>query len=387
MKINSKRLSNHLDEVNLITADGEGMTRPAFSELEDQAHAWFIKKSKEYGFRTRQDAFGNSFATIGPEDKKGILIGSHLDTVNDGGKYDGALGVVTALEAALTLLDGNVELTKPVTVVAFRAEEIGLIGSSVFTDLIDRSEGFEDRLTAMNRTVATVDDSIGYEDYTDYVELHIEQGKHLETNNLNIGVVSSIASLNRMNVTVHGEAGHAGTIRMEERKDALMHTAKILTEFERIVKSYGHPNVGTVGQLEVFPASSNVIPGRVEFSVDLRGDDMDQLNKIKEEFRKYAEDNHTVDIIENPAKEPAHMSEKIMDYIKTSAEESDFTFEVMTSGANHDANPLSRRMNAGMIFIPSKDGISHNPAEFSSTEDIEAGAEVMLGTVKKLLAE
>lgn len=387
MKINSKRLSNHLDEVNLITADGEGMTRPAFSELEDQAHAWFIKKSKEHGFRTRQDAFGNSFATIGPEDKKGILIGSHLDTVNDGGKYDGALGVVTALEAALTLLDGNVELTKPVTVVAFRAEEIGLIGSSVFTDLIDRSEGFEDRLAAMNRTVATVDDSIGYEDYTDYVELHIEQGKHLETNNLNIGVVSSIASLNRMNVTVHGEAGHAGTIRMEERKDALMHTAKILTEFERIVKSYGHPNVGTVGQLTVFPASSNVIPGKVEFSVDLRGDDMDQLSKIKEEFRKYAEDNHTVDIIENPAKEPAHMSEKIMDYIKTSAEESDFTFEVMTSGANHDANPLSRRMNAGMIFIPSKDGISHNPAEFSSTEDIEAGAEVMLGTVKKLLAE
>ena len=387
MKINFKRLSNHLDEVNLITADGEGMTRPAFSELEDQAHAWFIKKSKEHGFRTRQDAFGNSFATIGPEDKKGILIGSHLDTVNDGGKYDGALGVVTALEAALTLLDGNVELTKPVTVVAFRAEEIGLIGSSVFTDLIDRSEGFEDRLAAMNRTVATVDDSIGYEDYTDYVELHIEQGKHLETNNLNIGVVSSIASLNRMNVTVHGEAGHAGTIRMEERKDALMHTAKILTEFERIVKSYGHPNVGTVGQLTVFPASSNVIPGKVEFSVDLRGDDMDQLSKIKEEFRKYAEDNHTVDIIENPAKEPAHMSEKIMDYIKTSAEESDFTFEVMTSGANHDANPLSRRMNAGMIFIPSKDGISHNPAEFSSTEDIEAGAEVMLGTVKKLLAE
>jgi acetylornithine deacetylase/succinyl-diaminopimelate desuccinylase-like protein len=153
------------------------------------------------------------------------------------------------------------------------------------------------------------------------------------------------------------------------------------------VKSYGHPNVGTVGQLTVFPASSNVIPGRVEFSVDLRGDDMDQLNKIKEEFRKYTEDNHTVDIIESPEKEPAHMSEKIMDYIKTSAEESDFTFEVMTSGANHDANPLSRRMNAGMIFIPSKDGISHNPAEFSSTEDIEAGAEVMLGTVKKLLAE
>lgn len=387
MKINSKRLLSLLDELNLITAEGDGMTRPAFSSFEDQAHEWFINKCKELNLKTRQDAFGNSFATIGPEDKKGILIGSHMDTVNNGGKYDGALGVVTALEVALTLLDEDAELSKPVTVVAFRAEEIGLIGSSVFTDLIDRSEGFEDRLAEMDRTVAAVDDSIGYEDFTDYVELHIEQGKNLESKNLNIGVVSSIASLNRMDVTVHGEAGHAGTIGMEERNDALMHTAKILTEFEEIVKSSGPPNVGTVGQLEVFPSSSNVIPGIVEFSVDLRGDDMNQLNDIKEQFKQYMNDNYKVDVKESPDKEPAHMSDKIMDYIKESCEASDATYTVMTSGANHDANPLSRRMNAGMIFIPSKDGISHNPAEFSSKEDIEKGAEVMLGTIRKLLDE
>lgn len=387
MKINSKRLLNHLDEVNMITADGDGMTRPAFSDLEDQAHEWFINKCKELNLKTRQDAFGNSFASIGPEDKKGILIGSHLDTVNNGGEYDGALGVVTALEVVLTLLDENVELSKPVTVVAFRAEEIGLIGSSVFTDLIDRSEGFEDRLAEMNRTVATVDDAIGYKDYTDYVELHIEQGKNLESNNLDIGVVSSIASLNRMNITVHGEAGHAGTIGMEERNDALMHTAKILTEFETIVKSFGPPNVGTVGELEVFPSSSNVIPGKVEFSVDLRGDNLDQLNDIKEQFKQYMNDNFSVDIKENPDKEPAHMSQKIMDHITESCEAADASHTVMTSGANHDANPLSRRMDAGMIFIPSKNGISHNPAEFSSNEDIEKGAQVMLGTVQKLLDE
>ncbi|SDL27081.1 Zn-dependent hydrolase [Lacicoccus qingdaonensis] len=387
MKINSKRLLNHLDEVNMITADGEGMTRPAFSGFEDEAHEWFIEKCKELNLRTHQDAFGNSFATIGPEDKKGILIGSHLDTVNNGGRYDGALGVVTALEVALTLLDENAALSKPVTVVAFRAEEIGLVGSSVFTGLIDRSDGFEDRLKEMGRTIDAVDDSIGYEDYTDYVELHIEQGKNLETKNIDIGVVSSIASLNRMVVTVHGEAGHAGTIGMEERNDALMHTAKILTEFERIVKSYGPPNVGTVGQLEVSPASSNVIPGEVRFTIDLRGDDMDDQHAIREEFRKYVSDNHTADIIESPDKEPAHMSDKIMDHIKASCDASDFSYEVMTSGANHDANPLSRRMNAGMIFILSKDGVSHNPAEFSSEEDIEAGAEVMLGTVQRLLDE
>src|SRR5699024_10247089 len=120
MKINSKRLLNLLDEVNLITADGEGMTRPAFSGFEDQAHDWFINKCKELNLKTRQDAFGNSFATIGPEDGKGILIGSHLDTVNNGGKYDGALGVVTALEVALTLLEEDAELAKQVNVVTLR---------------------------------------------------------------------------------------------------------------------------------------------------------------------------------------------------------------------------------------------------------------------------
>ncbi|WP_245844698.1 M20/M25/M40 family metallo-hydrolase [Salinicoccus kekensis] len=255
MKIDLKRLIGMLEEVNSVTDEGEGMTRPAFSNFEDQAHEWFIKKCEALGLRTHQDAFGNSFATIGPKEGKGILIGSHLDTVNNGGKFDGALGVITALEVAATLLDNNVSLKKPVTVVAFRAEEVGLVGSSVFTGLLERTERFEDWLKNINRTAATVDESIGYEAYTDYLELHIEQGKNLETKNKNIGIVNSIASLNRMNVTVHGEAGHAGTISMEERNDALMNTAKILTEFERIVKSYGAPNVGTVGTLQVYPSS------------------------------------------------------------------------------------------------------------------------------------
>src|SRR5699024_10811938 len=156
------------------------------------------------------------------------------------------LGVVTALEVALTLLDEDAELSKPVTVVAFRAEEIGIIGSSVFTDLIDRSEGFEDRLAEMDRTVAAVDDSIGYEDFTDYVELHIEQGKNLESKNLNIGVVSSIASVSRMDVTGHGEARHARTISMDAVTAALRVDGRTMTVFAELVKSAKSPNVGTL---------------------------------------------------------------------------------------------------------------------------------------------
>src|SRR5699024_9591134 len=148
-------------------------------------------------------------------------------------------------------------------------------------------------------------------------------------------------SLNRIDVTVHGEAGHAGTISMEERNDALMHTAKILTEFEEIVKSSGSPNVGTVGQLEVFPSSSTVIPGIVEFSVDLRGDDMNQLNVMNEQYKLYMNDIYIVADKASPDKEPAHMSDKIMDDIKEPRQASDATYTVMTSGANHDAIPLS----------------------------------------------
>lgn len=399
MQINLNRLITMLNELNQITEEGAGITRPAFSTLEDQAHDWFLNKCREFHLETHQDSFGNSFGTIGkigkPQEtdnvtsEKGILIGSHLDTVKNGGEYDGALGVVTALETAITLLEHKVDLEKPVTVVAFRAEESnplgGLVGSSVFSDVIDKSEDFDERMKTIGKTAEDVENAVGYVDYSDYLELHIEQGKHLENSHLNIGIVKSIASLNQLDVTVYGEAGHAGTIGMSERNDALMHTAKLLTKFETIVNSYGSPFVGTVGQLEVFPNSSNVIPGKVTFTLEARGDDITQLNQILDTFIEYANQHFRVDIIKSIDKEPAQMSEKIINAIGKSCKINDKSYEIMVSGANHDANPVSRRMNAGMIFIPSKDGISHNPKEFSSTEDIKTGTNVMLETVRQLL--
>ncbi|WP_020008002.1 Zn-dependent hydrolase [Salinicoccus albus] len=387
MKINLNRMMDMLSEVNQITDEGEGVTRPAFSDFEDQAHGWFINKCKAHGLETYQDRFGNSFATIGPGEEKGLLIGSHLDTVNNGGEYDGALGVITALETVITLLENGVELSKPVTVVAFRAEEIGLIGSSVFSDLIDKSGNFAERMAGIGRTPEDVENAIGYKDFTDYLELHIEQGVYLENNALDIGIVNAIASMHQLNVTVFGEAGHAGTIGMRERDDAMMNASKLLVEFEKIVKSYGPPFVGTAGTLEVFPNSSNVIPGKVEFTVEVRGDDMDKLHAILDSFIEYAERDFKTNITKSIDKAPAHMSDGMIDAITAACEATDMKYELMMSGANHDANPLSRRMNAGMIFIPSKDGISHNPREFSSKEDIETGAAVMLEAVKRLLSK
>lgn len=387
MQINLNRMLEMLNEVNQITDEGEGMTRSAFSSFEDQAHEWFADKCKEYEIKSRQDSFGNSFATIGPSEGKGLLIGSHLDTVNNGGKYDGALGVVTALEVAITLLENDVDLDQPVTVVAFRAEEIGLVGSSMFTGLSDKSGDFEERMARFGRTVEEAENAVGYQDYTDYLELHIEQGPHLENNNLDIGIVNSIASMHQLDVTVYGAAGHAGTNSMSDRDDALMHASKLLVEFERIVKSHGSTFVGTAGKLEVSPNSSNVIPGKVEFTIEARGDDREKVSGLLDSFIEYAENHFKTDITKSIDKDPAHMSDKVINHIKAACDERGKGYDVMMSGANHDANPLSRRMNAGMIFIPSKDGISHNPDEFSSEEDIEAGAQVMLGTVERLLEE
>src|SRR5699024_4785506 len=277
MNINIERLHQMLDEVNQITEEGEGITRLAYSSKEDDALKWFMETCHENSIDTHQDAIGNTFATIGPKDKKGILIGSHLDTVKNGGKYDGALGVVAGLEVLLTFKENNIPLKRPVTVVSFRGEEAnilgGTFGSRILCDLIEIDEDFELKLSKTPFNIEQVKNSSGYENYTDYLELHIEQGKTLENKGMQIGVVEAIAGIKRIDVKVIGEAAHSGTMSMRERNDALISTSKLLLEFEKIVNTYGEPYVGTVGELYVSPNLANVVPGEINFVLEVRGID------------------------------------------------------------------------------------------------------------------
>lgn len=379
-----------LEEVNRISAGGEGVTRLAYTEQEESALDWFVEKCELHSIRTRRDAMGNVFGTIGEESgDKDILIGSHLDTVKEGGKYDGALGVVAGMEVLMTLKENDTALVGAVTVVSFRGEEAnilgGTFGSRAFCGLIDFDAAFLEKLEETPFALRQVASSLGHEAYSDYLELHIEQGKSLENNGAEIGIVDVVAGIKRLDVTVHGEAAHSGTMAMGERDDALTHTAELLLEFENIVKSFGEPNVGTVGTLSVHPNLANVVPGRVDFVLEVRGTDIDAMREITERFSKYANTHHNVTIGENVEKSPSDLSRKIIDYSETACRNLNLKHKVMMSGANHDANSLSNVMDSGLIFIPCLKGISHNPKEYAAPEDIENGANVLLGATLDLL--
>lgn len=388
MKVNRERLMEMLDEVNCITSDGEGITRLAYTQQEKLALDWFIETCEKHSIRTHRDAIGNVFGTVGPESGKGILIGSHLDTVKNGGRYDGALGVVAGLEVLLTLAEKECEMEKPVTVVSFRGEEANLLGgtfgSRAFCGSIQFDDDFIKRLENTPFTPLQVKETAGAEQYSSFLELHIEQGKKLEAGGTDIGIVHSIAGIKRLDVTVHGEAAHSGTMGMGERDDALISTAKILLEFDRIVKEYGEPNVGTVGELYVHPNLPNVVPGEVNFTLEVRGTDMEMMRRITERFSAYAYVNHHVTIKPNIEKSPSELSKKLTAAVEQACRETGVDYCMMMSGANHDANSLASAMDSGLIFIPCLNGVSHNPKEFAEAADIEKGANVLLGSVLNL---
>lgn len=388
MEVNNQRLLAMLEEVNQISSEGEGITRLAYTEQEQAALDWFIEKCQQHSIRTYRDAIGNVFGTVGPESGNGVLIGSHLDTVRNGGKYDGALGVVAGLELLITLAESGEALKRPVTAASFRGEESnilgGTFGSRAFCGTIQIDEDFNERLKSTPFSAQQIEESYGAERYSDYLELHIEQGRNLEAEDAPIGIVHAIAGIKRLDVTVHGEAAHAGTRGMRDRKDALISTAKILLEFEHIVKSFDEPNVGTVGELYVHPNLANVVPGRVDFTLEIRGTKIKIMHEIADRFAAYATTNHQVAIKPNIEKYPSDLSEKIVATVKRVCREAGLEYRVMMSGANHDANSLATVMDSGLIFIPCLNGVSHNPKEFAQTADIENGANVLLGSVLKL---
>ena len=388
MKINKQRLVDMLEQVNNITEEGEGITRLAYSRKEQEALDWFIDTCERHSIRTHRDAIGNVFGTVGPDSGNGVLIGSHLDTVKNGGKYDGALGVVAGLEILLTLQEIGVQLKRPVTVVSFRGEEAnilgGTFGSRAFCGNIEFDTSFSERLKSTPFTLQQVKDTVGYERYSDYLELHIEQGKKLESNGSAIGVVHAIAGIKRLDMAVYGEAAHSGTMGMNERDDALTSAAHIILEFERLVKSFGEPNVGTIGELHMHPNLPNVVPGRVDLTLEVRGTELEVMREITDQISDYASVNHSVSITPNIEKAPSSLSETLSAIVGQASQEAGIPYESMMSGANHDANSLASVMNSALVFIPCLAGISHNPKEFAAADDMENGANVLLGSVLKL---
>src|SRR5690349_5240472 len=402
LRVNGQRLMVHLMTLAEFGKNPQGgVSRVAYSDADHAGRGYVLDLLKAARLDFKIDAAGNLTGRRPGADNnlKPLLIGSHVDSVPEGGNYDGAVGSLGAIEVAQTLAENNVTLRHPLEVVIFQNEEGGLIGSRAIDGELTEKE-----LDLVSRSGKTIRDGINFiggdttklsqvrrnkGDIGGYVELHIEQGGTLEAEKINIGVVEGIVGINWWDVTIEGFANHAGTTAMNNRQDALLAAAKFIEAVNRVVTSVPGRQVGTVGRINALPGAPNVIPGKVVLSLELRDLDAAKINmlfeKIQAEAQKIAADSKTkFDFKEINVNIPAPTDPRIRSLISDAARDLGLTTKPMPSGAGHDAQDMARLGPVGMIFIPSVGGISHSPREFSKPEDIADGANVLLHTLLKL---
>lgn len=405
MKINSEKICSRLEELYQCGARDDGtFTRMAYSKEDLKGREMFRSWFEELGVSTRIDQAGNIIARLEGENPKlpAIMIGSHLDTVPDGGKYDGVLGCVAGLGVCEAFIEEGKRPKHPLEVVVFTDEEgfrfgSGLLGSSAFcgetpdicdSDLDIFGETRGEVMKAYGITVSEVHKAARSGDSVHcFLELHIEQGASLYKSNTPVGIVSSIAGVSRYEITITGEANHAGSTMMGDRRDALVTASGFIAEVPRIVKTCGQEyTVATVGTIKVTPNSVNVIPGTCTFQLEIR----DQSNEIMEltECRLKAfldticsEQGQEYSFEQISYHRPEPMSDWVKGAIKKSVESFRLKYAVIPSGAFHDALIMTASFPTGMIFVPSIRGISHSRHEQTTDEDIEKGCAVLLETV------
>ena len=403
-EVNKERVNELLTGLAKFTASEEGVTRLAYSPLDKEAQNWLLEQVKDLDLNVREDAVGNVFLRReGLEvDLPPVACGSHLDTVIHGGAYDGMCGVVGALEALYMLRD--TQLKRSIEVLIFRAEEssrfgFATMGSKLLTgaatvDKLNKGGkkgdiSFEEALRqwgcAPERAAEAV---IAPGTYASFSELHIEQGKVLEEKGINIGIVRNIAAPTRFKIHIQGMADHSGATPMGMRRDALVAAAKlILAVNEAAEDEKEHGTVGTVGVVEVEPGSINVVPGAVTLWVDVRGVEMASIKRTLEDIQAEAEnvavtDRVGVRIEMLTSDSPVPLDENLAVQTEGICKELSYSFLHMNSGAGHDAMHMAKIAPTTMVFIPCKGGISHNPAEYASLEDICRGI-IVLGNILK----
>ena len=407
LRINLPRLRNDLEELGKIgaTPDG-GVWRSSFSDPDMEARAWYIQRIEAAGIQHWTDAAGNIYARIG-EGGPAVIAGSHLDSVPNGGRFDGALGVMAAFECLRCLREQGVRTNLPVEAVAFTDEEGrfgGFVGSFAVIGTLAYEEAQRRRdlrgvpLVDAMRRVGLDPTRIGEArrqpgDIKAYIELHIEQGPVLESLGVPIGVVQGIVAGSRTWITFRGRADHAGTTPMTMRKDALLGAAEFSLRARELVLTEGSgTSVGTIGALEVKPGGSNIVPESAFLTLDLRDISWDVLQRLLGRVHTLAEEiaekwGLEVTVERMRTSEPAQMSPHLQAVIDEAARDLGHTTHWMNSGAGHDAQVLAKITEAGMIFVPSRQGRSHSPAEFTDWEQIEHGGNVLLNTLVRVANE
>jgi beta-ureidopropionase / N-carbamoyl-L-amino-acid hydrolase len=402
VRVNGARLNAHLAELAQIGKTSEGGThRVAYSEADQQARQYVMKLMRDAKLDVLIDAAGNIMGRRAGRELllKPLMIGSHIDSVPEGGSYDGQVGSMGAIEVAQTLEEKKVQLRHALEVVVFQNEEGGTVGSAAIARGLT-----EEELNLVTNSKKTIREGIKFiggdperlasavrrkGDIAGYLELHIEQGGILYSEKIDIGVVEGIVGVYWWEVTVEGFANHAGTTPMNQRRDALLAAARYIEAVNRIVTSIPGRQVGTVGKIQALPGAFNVVPGKVNTSLGLRDLDAAKVqmmfDRIQSEVREIEAKTGTKFTFKQvTSSEPALTEMSIRQTIEEAAKQLGLTTKQMPSGAGHDGQEIVRLGPIGMIFVPSRDGISHSPREFSKPEDITNGANVMLHTLLRL---
>src|SRR5690625_4914297 len=398
LHINQERLwQSHMELAKIGGTHKGGVCRLALTELDRQGRDLFVAWAKEVGCEIRVDAIGNIFARRPGLDNSlpPVMTGSHLDTQPTGGKFDGIYGVMAGLEVLRTLNDHGVQTQAPLEVVVWTNEEGSrfvpvMMGSGVYVG----AHTLEDTLRQTDRDGISVGQAlkdIGYDGPEPaqhksahaYFEAHIEQGPVLENNNNVIGVVTGALGQRWYDVTVTGQESHAGTTPMDLRKDALLAASHMVDQINQIAKSVGPDGRGTVGYFDVYPNSRNVIPGRVSFSVDFRAATDADLNRLNEQFDALCQHVRTQYGVQVDANQvvyfpPQPFAAEQVQAVRRHAEALGYSHMDVVSGAGHDAVYMARVAPSAMIFVPCKDGISHNEVESAEPEHLAAGCNVLL---------
>jgi N-carbamoyl-L-amino-acid hydrolase len=406
LNINRERLQADIEALAAIgRCEDYGIYRMAFTEADIQGREWFKSKIEEAGLDFYQDGAANLHARYQWDDvRPSIMMGSHLDTVPAAGHLDGALGVVVALECLRCIKEQNLALDYPLEAVAFSDEEGrfgGMLGSQAIAGMLtpEKIVNATDLngvklVDAMQEVGLDAMDALHARRSPDsihtFFELHIEQGPMLDDMDISIGNVDAIAGLFKWDVSLIGTPNHAGTTPMDMRKDAFMGLSEFASQVQRILDENGSSrSVATIGRVEISPGAANVIPGKVEFSLEARDTNPDVLDDLAAAFRKSLSAiarKHDLMFEFRVLSEisPVKSDTGILETVENVCKSLKIPFLQMASGAAHDTQIMANISRAGMIFVPSKDGRSHSIAEWTDMDDIEKGANVALNTMYRI---
>jgi beta-ureidopropionase / N-carbamoyl-L-amino-acid hydrolase len=398
-RVNAERLNRQLGELARFGRnDKGGINRIAYSDADLEARQYVTGLMRAASLDVRVDAAGNIIGQRRGRDaaRAPLLTGSHIDSVPEGGNYDGQVGSIGAIEVAHTLADARISLRHPLEVVIFQNEENGKIGSKAMRG--EDPANYLDLMTHSGRTVRNGIRLLGGDpdrvlearrepgSIAACVELHIEQGAVLESERIEIGVVQGIVGIKRWNVVVDGFANHAGTTPMDRRQDALLAAARFIDAVHVSARQRPGRHVATVGVIRAEPGAPNVIPGRVTLTLEVRDTAMERIDALfvllNTRSQQIAGDTGTkFTFTQIYRTEPAASSEQLQTVIERTARGLGYSTMRLPSGAGHDAQEIAQLAPMGMIFIPSRHGISHSAEEYSSPEHIAAGANVLLNTL------